>query len=505
MNSRFLRMSIPVYTFFASVFMFVGFADSQQQIDLTLENAIDIMMNTSYRISQLEMGIEQSRYYLKAERAGLKSKVFMNLQTPDLNRTSDNKWNSTLQRNEIVRENTNRWQMDLAVRQPVILFGYPTNGNVSVNYRMYRYGQSEDGDTFIDYYNRMYLSFEQPLFQPNELKNDIEEAELDLEEEELDYISDQVELIEDISDDYYDLFRLAYRNIILNNYMEYLDRISAVAADIVEQDSTRQIEKLQADLVVANTRDALIGNQSELRTDLAEVKQRLRLDEDVVLEISPDITITPITVEQEQAIQYGLSLRPSMRLLDIDKRLEEIDFEYTRANDAVRLNLEMTYGLERSDERYQAIWNDYDNSNSVTLNAYVPIWDWGRRKARIEAGKISLNRIDLNFEERRNQIRTEIISSIINLEEHQARALNMQESVEIAKEITDASVAQYENGQISIQDLLQIVSRQRDTEENFLGAYLEYRDSILDIMTSTYYDYENDISLIDKLRSGYQQ
>jgi len=126
---------------------------AKEEMQFTLESAVEIMMNNSYRIKSLRMGIEQTRLRLKAEQAGLKSKVYMNLMTPDLNRSSDYKWNSTIQRNEIILENTNRWQMDFAIRQPIILFGFPTNGNVSLNYKIWRYNQIDDG-SYTSFYNR---------------------------------------------------------------------------------------------------------------------------------------------------------------------------------------------------------------------------------------------------------------------------------------------------------------------------------------------------------------
>ena len=46
-----------------------------QSIDLTLQKAIDIALENSYQIKRLEMGIERTRYRLKARQAGLKSKV----------------------------------------------------------------------------------------------------------------------------------------------------------------------------------------------------------------------------------------------------------------------------------------------------------------------------------------------------------------------------------------------------------------------------------------------
>ena len=48
--------------------------------------------------------------------------------------------------------------------------------------------------------------------------------------------------------------------------------------------------------------------------------------------------------------------------------------------------------------------------------------------------------------------------------------------------------------------MLQMISRQTETEINFLDVYLSYRRSLLSLMMQTYYDYENEISLIDKYR-----
>ena len=497
---KLFRLSLVVE--FALVLHFlVNPVYAQKRIDLTLEKAVEIMMDNSYRIRQLEMGIERRRLSLKAQRAGLKSRVYMNLTTPDLSRLSDYKWNSSLQRNEIVRENTSLWQMDLAIKQPVILLGYPTNGNISINYKVYRYGQREEGETFTNFYNRMYLRFEQPLFQPNELKNDIEEAELDLESEELNYIRDQVETIEDVSDDYYELFDLAYQKIVLDHYLTTLGAIDSIAAQFARLDSSRSIEKKQVELALANVQDAVMKNQSRFRIKKARMLQRLRLNENDILDIQPNIAITPISVDQEDAVKKGYSLRPSLRLLDIRKRYAEINFEYTKASNAFRMDLEMTYGLEKDDERYQALFNQYDNSNSVTLNAYIPIWDWGRRKTRIEAAKITLDQIDLSIEERRKYIRTAIINAINNLNEYQERALNMQKSVTIAGEISLQSIHQYRNNEISLQDILQIAARQKETEDNFREAYLDYRNAILYLKLRTYYDYEKKMSLLDALRA----
>jgi len=479
---------------------------AQRTIDLTLDTAIDIALDNSYQVRQLQLNIERTRKNLEAERAGLKSRVYLNLQSPDIQQIADYKWDSQLQRDILIRQNTRMWQANLAIRQPVILFGYPTDGYLSLNNQMYRYYQKNPnlGIQSVNYYNRYFVKFEQPLFQPNRLKNDLEDAELDLERRELDYIQDLVQIIDRIADDYYQLYDLAYKNIIYSHHIENLEQASQIANTISQRDTSRSIEAIQIQVELANAREKLAQNQSDIRLESARMKQRLRLDQEDSLSITPEPSISEIDVNTDQAIEYGYTLRPRMRLQRIYRRMNEIDLENTRGWNSFRVNLEMTYGLEKQDEQYTNLWEDQDNSYSVSLNAYVPIWDWGQRKARIEAAKINIRKRELYIEENKTEIQSEIQNAVTNLKEYQSRASNMRENMDMAQEITSISTNQYESGDISLQDLLQQINRQRETELNFLEAYLGYRNSLLTLMRNTYYDYENNSALINRFREQMQ-
>jgi len=474
---------------------------AREQILLTLDSAVNIAMGRSYRIKQLELGIERTRYWLRSRQASLKSKVSMRLRTPEIQALSETKWNSTLKKDEIIHSNTRLWQMDLSIRQPVVFFGYPTNGYLSLNNKTYRYLQ-RDGYREVDYYNRFFLKFEQPFLLPNNLKNNIEDAELDLQRSELDYIADRVRLIDRVSDDYYDLYQVIFRNIIYSRQIENLEKIAEIAAEVVQRDTTRAIETVQVQVELANAREMLLENQSEIRRETARIKQRLQLSHEDSIYIEPEVKIIPITVNVEQAIEYGYSLHPRLRMLAIDKRKNEIDLNNSKGWDAFHVNLEMTYGLEKQKDEFQEIWSNFDDSYSVSLNAYIPLWDWGRRKARIEAEKISLKKTELLIEENRNNIRSNIINAVDNLQDYQQRTLNLKANLNRVQEISDVGMNQYRESNISLQDLLQMIIRQRETELNFLEVYLGYRRSLLSLMIQTYWDYENDVSLIDKFRVG---
>jgi hypothetical protein len=473
--------------------------DAREIIHLTLDKSIEIALENSYRIKMLKMGVERNRLWLRARQASLKSRVYMNLQAPQLSSESEFEWDSNLQKDVIVKQNTTRWQMDLAVRQPVILMGYPTNGYLSLNYKTYKYIQ-RDGIDHVNYYNRYYIKYEQPFFLPNELKNDIEDAELDLEDRELDYLSDLMWLMDTTADDYYDLFEYTSYDTIYERQIGNLKMVSEIAVNFASVDSSRTFDTIQVRMEQANTREERLNNQTEMRRQEADSKQKLRLSVADSVFVTPDFEFTPVRIDDIKAIEYGFNLNPQLRMRHISKRKNEIDVSDAKGWDAFNVTVEMTYGLEKQDEHYQALMEEFDKSYSTSVNMYVPIWDWGRRRSWIEAQQYDLEISNLRIEERENWIEGQVSVALENVREYESRTKSMMDGMNIVQDLTDRSIALYRNGNISLQDLLAIVSRQKDTEMNFIAAYLGYKRSLISLMQLTYYDFENDISLIDRFR-----
>ena len=224
---------------------------------------------------------------------------------------------------------------------------------------------------------------------------------------------------------------------------------------------------------LTNAREQMLKTHAEIRQESARIKQRLQLTPEDSVYLVPEVKITPIAIDVEKAVEYGYAMRPVLRKLAIDRRKNEIDLNNSTGWDAFHVNLEMN----------------------------VPIWDWGRSKARTDGYRVTLKRTELYIEERRSQIRSDIINAAANLDDYQQRALNMQKSLELVQQISDVGMKQYQEGTISLHDLLQMINRQKETELNFLQVYLGYRRSLLSLMIETYYDFESRISLIDKFRS----
>ena len=66
-----------------------GPVKAQQAVELTLDRAVDLALEGSYHVRQLQLGIERTRSWLLAEQAGLKSRVYVNLRAPEVEAMSD--------------------------------------------------------------------------------------------------------------------------------------------------------------------------------------------------------------------------------------------------------------------------------------------------------------------------------------------------------------------------------------------------------------------------------
>ncbi|MEX1182741.1 MAG: TolC family protein [Gemmatimonadota bacterium] len=473
-------------------------AAQDRVLNLTLERMVDLGLDDSYGIRRLQLDIERTRSLLRAEQSSLKSRVEMQLATPQFERISDYKWNSELQKDELVHENTRRWEMDLSVRQPVILFGYPTNGTLSLNNRVYRYSQIGEDERDVRYYNRYFIEYEQPLFQPNQMQNDLEGAELDLERSELEFQEDFIQMVHALAEDYFELLEAAYEGVIAAGRVEDLEQATAAADSLQSTDPARALDHDQLQVALANAREERQQAASSYRLQAENLKQRLRLPPNDSVAVDPVLLVEPVQVDVVRAIELAVSLAPRLRRVAIDLRESEISLEQTRGRDSFRMDVGLTYGREMEDPRFGNVWQEPRNSYTINVDASIPIWDWGERRHRIQAQQYSKQRAELGAEDTREQIETSVRSEIRNLEEYEQRGINMRANLELAQQITASTLRRYRDGGVNLVDVLQTIEREADTAQNFLDAYLGYRNALLDLERLTFYDFQSQQPLLDR-------
>ncbi|MFC1791022.1 TolC family protein [Gemmatimonadota bacterium] len=472
--------------------------DPPPVIELTMERMVELTMSSSFRVRRLNMDVQRDQYNLQAERARLKSSVDLDLTIPAFRLTSEPRWNSTLEKDVIIQENTRRWEGELSVRQPVILFGYPTNGYLSFNNRMYRYNQiDDDGEADVAYYNRYYISYTQPLFQPNGLKNDLEQAEMNLEGTQLEFFGDVIEIVDNVAEGYLDLLEENYMRDVNRALVANIERALEIAQTLAQADSSRVPEVDQVQVELANARENVQSSESSIRLAYSYLKRELGLSDADSVVLVPIFHLDPVPVDMEEATRYAVELTPRMRQLAMALRNSEIRFEESVSRGGFRMNLNMSYGRERRDEFFDKVFVDPDNSYTVNVTAFIPVWDWGERKARLASSRIGIDQSLLRIEETEIQIVSGVRNEVLNVQDRESRTMAMRENLELARGVSETSFDRYQTGAISALELILNLRREADTAENFIDSYLGWRGSLRRLNEMTYWDFERGRPLLE--------
>ena len=162
------------------------------------------------------------------------------------------------------------------------------------------------------------------------------------------------------------------------------------------------------------------------------------------------------------------------------------------------MDVSLSYGRERRDDVFDHLWVDPDNSYTVNVEAYVPLWDWGERRSRIAASRIGIDQTRLRIEEAEIQIVSSVRNEVLNVRDRESRTMAMRENLDLARGVSETNYQRYEAGAITAVDLMLSIRREVDTAENFLEAYLGWRDSLRRLQEMTYWDFERQMPVLDR-------
>jgi outer membrane protein TolC len=176
--------------------------------------------------------------------------------------------------------------------------------------------------------------------------------------------------------------------------------------------------------------------------------------------------------------------------------------EETRSQGRLSGSVSLTLGLEgRGDEMEQFYDNiiDPDQARGAAINFSIPLWDWGRNQARLNAQLTDLERIDRTGEQTRLNIERGVVSTVDRVGEARNRLDLLVNSLDAAERSYRLAVQQFESGSLNVQDLLLTQGRLASTRRSYLSAYLDYRRALIDLLRNTYWDWEKDQPLTTTL------
>jgi outer membrane protein len=263
---------------------------------------------------------------------------------------------------------------------------------------------------------------------------------------------------------------------------------------------------------LAQSRNALLEAEGTLSRAADAFKLAVGLDLVEEVTVRTDFALNVFDVNDTLAIRHGLKNRAEIREGEINRRLAEISLREIDARSTVKGEVRAFYDLTGVSDPFlpysssatRLLRSSFDDLRSrphnrgILLNVSVPLWDSGVNHAEVEAAKASLDQRQLDLQENRRRVTRQIRSAITRLRESRSRLEALKKSEDVAHRSYDISLARFDNGDITTQELALDRDRLTQARLTYLDAYIQYQLAVADLKRQTLYDFENDRSLVEE-------
>jgi len=484
-----------------------------EPLTLTCEEAIAIALKRSFTTQSYEAQRTAMLHYFDYYRAQFKPKIDLKLFAPQFQESV-----SPIQRAEglPVYNSTGLLHAGGDVSFTYIL---PTGGNFALRSQLYR----ENLTSVLalrDYeklrnrqaYSSLSLSFTQPVFTDNTLRENLRNAEYQYEQSTARYTRGQMDIVYSVTQGFYVLHRAEREREIAAERLKNSEESYRVAKLKFETGRIPEGEVLIAEVEMSRNRAALLEVEGSLAREREDFLQQVGLEPDTEIRLSVDLRFDPIAADLKKATEEALKNRPEIRESEMDLKLQQISVQRAEREREIKGEVSAYYditgvstlGAGNTGELFQSSFDNFVDrppNRGVSLTFSYPVFDWGRGAARVEQEQTLLKEKTLRIDDRKRTIIREARDVVRRVEETRGRLSINEKNEQVARRSYDISRMRFENGDFTSQELAREQERLASAQLDYLKAFIDYQLALADLKRKTMWDFEKGRSMIGETKN----
>lgn len=478
---------------------------------ITYEDAINIALSESYTIRSYRESLRSMQFSYQYYKAMFKPRLDMDIFTPS--------WNESVspvyQTDALPVYNSNgSIQFGSNLKFTYIL---PTGGNLVLYSLLFRENlrttlASENYTTLRTQqaFSQFGISFEQPIFTKNTLRENLKEAEYQFKLSTSSFTRQQMNIIYNVTLGFYGLYKATREMEISRDKLKNSEDAYRIAKLKVETGRIPEGDMLIAEVALAQNKALLSGNLGIMEREKDDFKQLIGLDMMQQIEITTDIKYDIFPVDLKKALDEALKKRLEINESEYEIKLQEIQLDRAKRERELKgkisgyydINGLSTLGSGSTDQLFRSSIDNFAQrppNRGVTLTISLPISDWGRGRAKVQKAKAELNNVMLSRENKTNTIIKEVRDIVRTIEESRNRLDIHKKNQEVAQKSYNVSLLRFENGDITSQQLATEQERLSENQLAYLAAYITYQLAIVNLKRKTMWDFQNDRSYLEAI------
>jgi len=475
---------------------------------LSYEEAVQIALNQSFTVKSYEEDKNATQFYFNYYKAMFKPRMDLSLFAP--------RWKEnviTVQRPDglPVYNSFGTMQFGADLSFTYIL---PTGGNFRLRSLMYRDNQvtTLPSQNYArlktnQAYSSLSLSFSQPIFTRNTLKENLEEAKFQLEQSVSIFTRQQMNIIYNVSVSYYNLYRLTRNVEIAQERLKNSEESLRVARLKSETGRIPVGDVLISEVDAATNRGNLSAAIGSLHRSRDDFKQLIGLSLDDEFQILTDLKYDTFAVAQDKAVSEALKHRLELNEADLKNKLQQIRLDRAKRTREFKGELSAYYditgvstlGMGSTRDLFESSFNNFVDrppNRGVSFTLSYPIFDWGRGSSRVQQEQANLRRSQLSRDNLQVTIIKQVRDVIRSLAEARNRLGILEQNQKVSERSYEISRVRFENGDISSQELSREQERLAQSKLDYLNAFITYQLTVADLKRKTLWDFKNNRSYL---------
>lgn len=347
-----------------------------------------------------------------------------------------------------VRTNTLQASGQLSISQNIPL----TGGKVSVNSSLDFMRQLDGVKTNRFMSIPVALTLSQPLFGVNTMKWDRRIEPVRYSEAKAAFLS-ATEDVARLTVEYYFTLLMSRENVeISRQNLDNAERLYTVAQEKRRMGQISRNDLLQMELNVLDARSELTDNQSQLKSDMFQLRAFLDLEEDV--EIVPEVprNVPEASIDFSDALERALVNNKFVKSM-LRQQLEA-DYEVARARGDMReINLFVQLGYTGADNEFDRAYSRLKSNQVASIGFSIPLVDWGKRRGRVKVAESNRRVAESRIRRETMNFNHQIFILVERFANQQQQLDIAVRSAEIASQRYNTNVETYLIGMISTLEL----------------------------------------------------
>jgi len=454
---------------------------------LTLEECIEIAREQSPVAQANRYALTASRWEYQSYRADLLPSLSISGDAPNFNKSI---FSNVLDDGTITFSSRTQSEAStaLSVNQNILA----TGGTLSLSSGLTRLGIFEGENTYRWQSTPLVVGLRQPIFQFNNLKWRTRLEPLQYQISQKEFVEDMERLSVTVTQRFFDvlLAKINLENARFN--VARNDSIFQISQGRYNVGSIAENDLLQSELALRNAEAELTRARLEYDRSLNEFKIILGYTTDVELDVTAPENLPEIDLSVEKARELAIQNNSEALTYRFNELQADRDFAQAKSQSGFSATLNANYGLNQTAEEFADLYRDTQNRQFITVGFQVPIFNWGKQQAQVNAARNQQREVANSIEFQRRQFYQQVDYTVSQFLQLKDQVLLAAQSDTIAQRRYDVAQNRYLIGRIDVTNLFIAQNEKDAARQEYIRALRDFWSGWYELRELTLYDFQND-------------